>query len=163
MRHLLNQLPPPPPQPQDKMTCWELCEDCITETVLWACVCFWKQELGWTIVESKVSHEDYRPCGGKHSVSLSFWQSFCVSLSLHSPCWTPSTGITPWRWASTAHCSLASPSMSRERWVACWLVHCKPPLALWKSTIYLIRCLWESVGPFHDQWCLFFPLPIFIL
>lgn len=40
-----------------------------------------------------------------------------VSLCVCSPCWSLSTGITSWRWASMALFSSASPLMSRERWV----------------------------------------------
>lgn len=40
-----------------------------------------------------------------------------VLLSVLSQCWTLSTGITSWRWASMPACSSVSPLMSRERCV----------------------------------------------
>lgn len=55
-----------------------MCEACITESVLLACVCSGELVLGWTIVESKVSHEDCCPLRAKCSVSLS---SLTVCLS----------------------------------------------------------------------------------
>lgn len=48
-------------------------------------------------------------------VRMSVSCCFILSMSVHSPCWILSTGITSWRWAFMAVFSAALLLMSRER------------------------------------------------